>query len=224
MRSTGPAALALPATALVGCIWLVVACGLAGATPTPSGLPPSAQPTASPTTAVTRAPVATSAPSVASPTSSPPNASPTTVPTVQADQPPAGLLTSSGDPVTGHLGTFCWAGLCSDEFELPAKSSLPGLDAEAGQPLSFSLSPGAGFVKWSASYSKAKMADLVPLGSGGAPYDPDSSASPPPDLYTATFAAPPSGDWVVVVALSFANGSTLVRGGDANYSWHVIVP
>ena len=81
-----------------------------------------------------------------------------------------------------------------------------------------------GFVQWTASYSEAQMADLVPLGSGGSPYDPDSTVSPPPDLYQATFAAPPSGDWVIVIGLHFANRSLPVQGGDASYAWHVVVP
>jgi len=67
------------------------------------------------------------------------------------------------------------------------------------------------------------MADLTSLDSGGSPYDPDSTASPPVDLTAAEFRAPPSGDWTVIVSVHFKDASTLVQGGDASYVWHVKV-
>jgi len=123
----------------------------------------------------------------------------------------------------GHLGTYCWAGTCSDEFELPGRALLPTIAVpESTTALRFELKGGAPFVQWSAGYG-AKMADLILLGSGGSPYDPDSTASPPVDLTTAEFGPPPSGDWTVIVSVHFKDASTLVQGGDANYVWHVKV-
>jgi len=197
---------------------LAVACG---STPqsTPagslSGPAVSAPPSASAEPVATSTVVVTASPS-AQPTATA-AAAPTATPT--ADQPPAGLLAAGGEPITGHLGTFCWAGLCADEFKLPDASSLPLLELGGGADvLSLSLARDAGFTGWSASYTSAGMADLLPLASGGADYDPDSTASTPPDLTEATFAPPPPGDWTLVVSLRFSTGD------DASYAWHVSVP
>jgi hypothetical protein len=141
-----------------------------------------------------------------------------------ASSPPAGLIAADAPPVAGHLGSYCWNAACSDEFELPDRSALPDLYvASAGTPLKFTLSAGVAFVEWTASYTAAKFANVVPLGSGGAAYDPDSNASEPPALFQAQFPAPPSGDWALVVSVHFGL-SSVPAGGDAIYAWHIRVP
>ena len=227
MRRTGTTALALPATVLVSCLWVVVACALGSpsappligqASPTPAVATPS--PTSAPTAAAgataSATPTTSAATAAAGATAS---ATPTTSATATAPNtatPPTGNLAAGALNVGGHLGSYCWADACSDEFELRPKSSLPTIHLPAGTPLEFTLADGSGFAQWDASYSTAKMSDLVPLDSGGSAYDPDSSATPPPDLLNATFAAPPKGDWVLVVSIHFKDGSAV-------YSWHVNV-
>ncbi|HEY5488373.1 MAG TPA: hypothetical protein VIK00_00915 [Candidatus Limnocylindrales bacterium] len=215
MRRTGTSALALPATAIVASMWLALACAVGS----PSAPPSIGQ--ASPTAVIPTAGLPTA--SIAPPTAKPSTATPSVSPTVQTAEPPAGDLTVGALKASGHLGSYCWVGVCSDEFELAPKSSLPTLHVLPSAQLEFTLADGSGFVQWDASYSSAKMADLVSIDGGGSAYDPDSTATPPPDLVTAAFAAPPRGDWTLVVTLHFVDAAASVTGGSAVYSWHLIV-
>lgn len=216
----GAAALRLPATTLMVLALVAGACAVGA---------PAGSPQVTPSPAVTAASSAvptsgsTSAPGTdITSASTRPTAYPTSSLSAVTGGPPAGVVEAArAQPVTGHLGSYCWDATCSDEFELPTSSTLPDLTVtSAEQSLSFSLSPGIGFVQWSASYTTGKSADLVPLAGGGAAFDPDSTASPPPALFSATFAAPPKGDWTLVVSIHFGPHA---GGGDATYAWHAMV-
>ena len=189
-------------------VGLVIACGVApGRSPAPSAAatasPTMSDSTTMPTTAPTTAPTA--------------QATPTNSPTTAA-APPAAMLAAGITDATGWLGTYCWHGTCADVLQLPPKTNLPELTLGAGDgQLVFTLALQAGFTTWAASYSDAMMDDLVPLGSGGQPYDPDATATVPPLFSEATFDAPPSGDWALLVVVHFVDG-------DAQYAWHVTVP
>lgn len=173
---------------------LVLACSLAAPGPTTQATnPPTAVPTVAPT-----------APRTAVPTAE------------QVDQPPAALLAADSDPVAGWLGTFCWHGACLDAPQLPAKSELPILNTDARAELTLTLADGTQFSEWSAVYATDSEVTGTELGGGGAPYDPYSSATPPAALDSATFAAPPTGDWMIRVFVGFSDG-------DASYAWHVSV-
>ena len=142
MRRTGTSALALPATALVASMWLALACAVGS----PSAPPSIGQ--ASPTAVIPTAGLPTA--SIAPPTAKPSTATPSVSPTVQTAEPPAGDLTVGALKACGHLGSYCWDGVCSDEFELAPKSSLPTLHVLPSAQLEFTLADGSGFVQWDA--------------------------------------------------------------------------
>ena len=225
MKRTGLSALAPATTALMATVWLAIGCGLAatyGSSPAPlvTALGSAASTFAPSAGTITPAPP-TAAPSVrpSTPISQPASTEPT-----RSDRPPDGVLSNSERVVTGHLGTFCWQAACSDEFELPAKPSLPLMAvATADGQLSFELVPDVAFTRWSASYSTGTMADLVPIATGGSLYDPDSTATAPPPVGSVEFSSPPVGDWALVVSVHFADASGVASGGDASYVWHVAV-
>src|SRR5918994_5565319 len=174
--------------------WLILGCTPAGASPT--GTPPS--PASTPATPAR-------ATAAAAPTAPAESAQPAPA----SDQPPEGVLSAAGDAVTGFLGTYCWLGTCADVFDTRPSDSLPLLEASAAD-LAFSLAGGAAFLSWNASYRADDDDDLITLGAGGSDYDPDTGAAPPPALTEATFAPPPTGDWVLVV-------QTFFEEGDAQY-------
>jgi hypothetical protein len=225
MKRIGLAALAPATTALVATMWLAIGCGLAGT----SGSSRAPLMTSVGSAGSTMAPSATTitlAQLTAAPSARPslPSSEPSSVEATDSAQPPDGVLSTSETVVTGHLGTFCWKRACSDEFELPAKPSLPLVAVAATDaPLSFELASDVAFTKWSASYSTGTMAGLVPVAGGGSVYDQDSTATAPPPVGSVEFPAPPAGDWALVVSVHFADASGLVSGGDANYVWHVVV-
>jgi hypothetical protein len=128
--------------------------------------------------------------------------------------PPAGLLAFGDSSVAGIPGSFCWQGTCADVANMPAKTSLPLVDAP-GATLHFSVASGT-FTGWTASYG-ADGSSIQKLDSGGSVEDPDAnpSANPSP-LTSAQFATPPAGDWIVQIFVRFADG-------DATYLWHVRV-
>lgn len=191
---------------------LVAACSITGAPPssTPAAADPSSPPTAPPTG------------SPPAPTGSPPaptaEPTPTAGATAAADDPPEGLLGTGTATVAGWLGTYCWTDTCVDVMQTAPKSELPSLVVASLQSeLTFALSGGLPFYEWSASYAAGSNGAVTVLGSGGDFLDPDSNESQPPLLDEARFVSPPSGDWVVHVFASFAEG-------DASYAWHVTVP
>ena len=212
MTRTGLAALAPATTALMATIWLTLGCGLAG-TYGSSPAPPVTAVAGAGSNVASRA--ATITPALITASSSIHLSTQTPPPSVEATfsaGPPDGLLSTDGTVVTAHLGTFCWEGTCSDEFELPAKSSLPLMGvAPTDRQLSFDLAPDVAFTRWSASYSSGAMADLVPID------------EVPPPVGSVEFEAPPVGDWALVVSVHFADASIASTGGDANYVWHVVV-
>jgi hypothetical protein len=209
MRRTGPSALALPATAIVASLWLVVACAVGSSrSPSPAAslatLPPA------PSTLVTRAPAAT-------PTASEPMA---TTPPLPEAQPPGGQLSSGGDAVDGELGSFCWnppsgGGGCIHSATWPPVQA-PAIAVPARETqLEFALADGTAFASWAAHYYATD--GIKTLGGAGASFDPDANPSFAP-LTDVNFAAPPGGTWIVDVSVRFG------EGGDAVYAWNVTVP
>ncbi|MEP7158744.1 MAG: hypothetical protein ABI797_04910 [Chloroflexota bacterium] len=157
-------------------------------------------------------------PGATNPPTNPPIVLHTTAPSAVAsiDRPPDGVLAVASNRMAGWLGTYCWNSRCLDAPELPDKIGLPSLIAPAGAELTFNLGDGSDFYEWSASYFGYPDGSPTELGSGGAFYDPYTSATPPAPLDSASFAAPPIGDWVIGLFVSF-------NEGDASYSWLVSV-
>jgi hypothetical protein len=126
------------------------------------------------------------------------------------------MLAIEDSRVEGWLGTYCWEASCVDVLRPPPPETMPLLEVAAGRQLSFELGAEAKFVSWNAVYGRGPATNLMPLASGGSDYDPDTSATPPTLLSRAAFAAPPPGDWMVLMQVFFV-------GGDAQYGWHVVV-
>jgi hypothetical protein len=218
MRRTGKSALALPATALVCCLWLVVAC----AQGSPSVAPPIGQ--ASPTPAVAT-PSPTSAATAAAGATASATAAPTLAaapPTGALAPPPDGKLAEAANSVTGNHGSYCWTSAtgtaCVDFADFRHMPELAELDPTgAGAALTFTTDPSIEFISWKASYGTPD-GELLPLANGGSDYDPDTDATPPAGMTSASFAGPPSGTWILTI------GIHLVNGDDASYGWRVKAP
>jgi hypothetical protein len=132
------------------------------------------------------------------------------------NHPPDGLLSAGSETVTGRLGTYCYGNTCADIGRWPPKSDLPVLVA-SNKSLEFRLRNGEEFVRWSARYGETSDDDRSqPLGQAGRPFDSDANSSPADEFSSASFDAPPAGDWVVFVNLELA-------GGDLSYAWNVTV-
>jgi hypothetical protein len=171
----------------------------------PTAAATATSPATAPSPSASAKPVATGTPSATNPPGSTP--SPST-------GPPVAFLRGGDAPIAGWLGSFCWKGLCGDVPQVAPKAQLPTLSF-ASDDLELVLAADAPFVRWFASYG-ADARTLEPLADGGSAFDPDAvSASPPPQLTAATFAPPPSGDWVLTVQVFFTNG-------DAMYAWHAV--
>lgn len=185
----------------------VVAC-------TPPAGQPATNPTADPTggAATPPTPAATSSPTV-NPTGTA-TATQTPEPTDRQPDPPptARLALPTGSASDGAPGSYDYDGASADAPWLPAHS-LPPFDVPAGTTLRLSLDPPVPFVRWGARYAAAddETGDLISqLAAGGDGQNPLAMAEVP---------APPSGAWVVMVQLFFAD-----EAGDAAYYWHLIVP
>jgi len=203
----------LPAFAQISAVFLVAA-GCATAAPGASLLPTASL-----------APTAVATPTVVAPSDEPTvldtdaPATPEPRPTAKADVPPAAALGTSDFAVTGKLGSYCWIGSGRAECVDTAgayKQTSPELSVLNDDGLIFSMEDGQ-FASWTAYYGDDGMMSPTTLESGGEPVDPDASQPPSEPLTFAEFDAPPVGDWVVEVAVRFADG------GDAAYAWHIIV-
>lgn len=195
----------LGALVLVG---LVVAC-------TPPAGQPTVGPTPSPTSASEPAPTTpapTSVPTINPAPTAPPTGAPEPTDRQPAAPPTACLALPAGDSQDGALGSYDYDGASADGPWLPARS-LPSVDVPAGSTMRLSLDPSVPFVRWGARYAAAddEAAELITqLAAGG-----DGQAR----LATAELPAPPTGAWVVMVQLYFAD-----EEGDAAYYWHLVVP
>jgi hypothetical protein len=130
--------------------------------------------------------------------------------------PPNGALASGDASVEGWLGSYCWQSTCVDSAGPPPKATLPGLTTDDGQ-LSFSLSDGATFVRWTMSYGAESGEPLETLAQGGEAFDPDAQLQPElVELRSVDFESPPTGDWLLVAFVQFP-------GGDLSYAWHVVM-
>jgi hypothetical protein len=134
-------------------------------------------------------------------------------PSVLASQAPGGELFIDGaGPFAGTLGSNCVSTSstsgCSDSPWLTPKS---GPTADIGANLRFAFDNPVPITEWSASYGDASDPDPDPIDLG------DES-----DVNTdaANFPAPPAGDWVVSVFVSFGNNSI---SGDATYYFRLHV-
>jgi hypothetical protein len=195
---------------------VLVLVALLGACVPPAGQPPSgATPEATdnpaptlPTPLVTGGPSASPARHTAEATIHPPEPADR-----QPDSPPAARMAlSDGSSGVGALGSYDYDGASADGPWLPARS-LPPFDVPAGSHLRLSLDSAVSFVRWGARYAAAddETGDLISqLAAGGDGQTP---------LATADLPAPPSGAWVVIIQLYFAD-----EAGDAAYYWHLIVP
>ncbi|HUR17022.1 MAG TPA: hypothetical protein VMZ33_07030 [Candidatus Limnocylindrales bacterium] len=153
-----------------------------------------------------------------SPTPLPPDPTPTpTAPRANPQpQPPHGLVAVADMRVEGWAGSYCWQGTCADSPGIPPIDDLPEIES-GDYPLTFTLSDGATFTSWSASYGLDGRS-LQPLDEGGLQVDPDANpGAEVPQLTRAEIANPPAGDWVVSVFVRVDNG-------DLSYAWHVSVP
>ena len=213
--------------------WLALMTAIAACTIVPAARPSQAVPTtvATPTTVTTptrpavtlRPSAATNTPTVAATAPTTPSSTPTEVPPSpssrpggEGDPPPEGLLLAGGPEVAGRPGTYCYGGTCVDMARWPPKADLPEL-AGSADVFQFSLEGDVPFMTWSASYARTSGDQSTHLDSGGDPYDPDASGSPPPQFVSASFPSPPAGDWVVFMAV-------VLEHGDLSYAWHVTVP
>ena len=202
MRRTGTSALALPATALVGCLWLAVACAI-GAPPSPtasSAVNSPAPPAWTPTSTAPPAPDDTP----------PPSSGPTTVaaataavatatPPGNSSVPGGQLSAGAGSGVAGWQGSYCWQKSCLDMAGPPAQGALPAVQAGVGSELRFAVDSGPGvFYDWHVDYAAAN-GQPKPLASGD-PFDPDANQTDPPMKEYVTFTAPPAGDWTLTAA------------------------
>jgi hypothetical protein len=164
-------------------------------TPTASSAPPARSPAPSEAT--------TPAPPEATPATRPSPSQPTGAPT-PAGLPAAFLVGPIGEPVAGMLGSYTWDGVASDVPWLPA-SILGTVETSAGTALTLSVD-GAVAATWTALAAPAgdgTAADPVAIGTGRGP--------------GISFVAPGTGDLVVAVNVAFTGG------GDATWSWHVVV-
>jgi hypothetical protein len=170
-------------------VLLLAACSLVG--------PAGPQATASPAASV-------------SPTPSPTPVAPTRFP---GGPPIANLELPDGSHQPGRLGRFCYNEACADSPWLPAPT-MPRVQLDANGSITVALLDGEQFSRWSARCAGAADTEarvIRPLGTGGA--DDDSNR-----FVRATIDAPPTGEWVIEVFLTFAGQ------GDAAYYWYVAVP
>ena len=190
MRATRPSARSVLAAIVVAI--LAAACTTPGVSPRASGtasLSPS-----------TPAEIASPSPPPVASVPSPATPAPSTV----VDRPPdANLWAEGGDPVTGQLGSYTWAGGGSDSSWLPGSPIAVG----AGEPLTVRLARPAVVADWSATRVTAGTTD----GTGAVAL---ASAEAEP----IRFVAPPPGRWSIQVQVRFDGGSD-----SATYYWLVDV-
>jgi len=196
----------LPTLAQIPAVVLLIsACSLA----------PLAQPTSTPAPPVAATPTAAAGATVTPAVPVTPTVEATHRPPVATD-PPLGLLDAGEGPVEGWLGSYCWQGACADAAGIPPKGQLPNVTTDGGD-LEFSLSDGATFVRWRATYAAGANDEPKTIGEGGEAFDPDARPSPAPELLSSVaFDEPPAGDWIVFVQVFF-------DGGDLSYAWNLIV-
>lgn len=107
---------------------------------------------------------------------------------------PAIQLASADDDAALEQGSGCYVGTCGDIGGISPPDLLPTVRTIPGAPLSVALGDGSGVVAWSvvATPVDGSSADAVVLGSEDATWS-----------TRAWVAAPPEGDWVVTVSVTF---------------------
>ncbi len=199
-------------TRLLAGAWLLVVVACVSVTGGPTSPPPTDRPT--PTAPATTQPAASLPPSEApDPTATP---SVRTEPEPTDDEPPlpptAVLTLADGISLPGTLGSYAYGGAAADTPWLPARA-LRAAEVGVWATLTLTVDPAEAFVRWGARYAAADdetgdvITQLAAGGDGTTPLD------------EARLGPLPSGEWVVMVQLFFAD-----EAGDAAYYWHVIVP
>jgi hypothetical protein len=107
--------------------------------------------------------------------------------------PPAIHVVSGDDEVVLEQGSGCYVGTCGDIGGISPADQLPTVQAIAGAPLSVWLSDGSGMVGWSVS--------AVPV--GGSPAETRVLGQGDGWTTHAWVPAPPAGDWVLQVSVTF---------------------
>ncbi len=184
---------------VVGLTVLAMGCAGGPETMTPRG---STAVTAAPTPRGSAPPTLPASGGTGSIGPSPASVGPPTASLAAEGPPSASLAAEGGEPVTGQLGSFTWAGGGSDSPWLPGVPIHVG----AGEPLTVALGDDIPVTEWTARRVPAGNQDgsgAVPLGSGAGPI---------------AFAAPGAGRWSVQVIVRFAADQ-----GDAAYYWNVEV-
>jgi hypothetical protein len=143
-------------------------------------------------------------PSLAGVATSPPvNASdgPSATPSDDDTSPPtAALAAEGGDPVTGQLGTYVWAGGGSDSPWLKGALIAVGVN----EPLTVAFQPAIDVVGWTVRFVPSSASDPAGARSLGTGAD------------VPRFEAPEAGSWTIEVHVDFADGA-----GNASYFWLV---
>ena len=144
------------------------------------------------------------APSPATPPASVVGGTPSVEPIPSTDEatapPPATLAAEGGDPVTGQLGTYVWAGGGSDSPWLPGAPITVGVN----EPLTVAFQPAIDVTGWRARFVPSTATD------------PSGARSLGQGAGTPRFEAPAAGTWTVEVHVDFADGA-----GNASYFWKV---
>ena len=149
-------------------------------------------------------PVSADAPTVGSTATAPSSAGAATTP--GAPDAPVATLVSGSDRVVGEVGAFTFGSHTDSAPWLPAQALEP-IAVPAGSELSVELDDRATVGDWTARLAAASdpsADDVAGLASG--------SGSP------IVFPAPPAGEWVVSVAITYGDGA-----GDGAYYWRLVV-
>lgn len=124
----------------------------------------------------------------------------------QPDEVPVAWLIAEGDRDPGAIGGYVFGTSSSSAPWLPA-TALRRVTVAAGTTLAVELDDRATIASWGARYAAAADPTgdrLTGLG---------EATGPPIE-----FAAPPTGDWVVSVVITYGGGR-----GDGAYYWHLVV-
>jgi hypothetical protein len=204
-----------PAVPLLAVVALVVGCQ--GAVLAPASPSPVPIFTPTPTSTPGPTPTAPTAPATLPPTTAPTPTSQGADPCASSTSdnpaaPPAAQIepADGSGPILGRLGSFTYCDLAVDALP-PRAQTLTAVALGDPARIVLSVAGGSeGFVTYGAGYWPASewQGDEVAL----------TSAATAAPLVTAEFAGPPTGDWMLVVHLTFASG------GSALYYWHVTVP
>jgi hypothetical protein len=124
---------------------------------------------------------------------------------------PAIRLASADDVEVLEQGSSCYVGTCGDIGRVSPPDLLPTVRTIPGAPLSVSLADGSGVVAWSVAATPVDggAGDTTLLGGAD-----DTSTT------QAWVSAPPEGDWIVMVSVTFDRD----RGSSDGYGRLIVRP